>query len=394
MAERSTKRDIEIEGIPNWLLKGGVNSLLMVLVGVGVAGILWVFNFSSSISIPLILAFVIAMIAHPLMKLGDRIHLPRFISAFLIILLVIGVAWASIQITIVGVINQAPAIGKQLISGLNGLGEWLAHLLEGWGVSEADINHGFNTFLNNSKSMASSETSATAKSLLKVTSDNSALVGKITSVLMNGVQNITGILGSIWGFMFSAFIGAMLLFYLLTDYENVMEWIGKHLGVEPKLGAGLLEDASAALRGYFKGTTITALVVALGIGIGLYLMKVPLVIPIMIVTFLTAYIPFFGAIISSAFACLIALGSGGLGLALATLIIVLFMQNVLQAVVNAKFMGDSLDLHPIVVLAITIVGSIFGGLLGTTLAAPTLAMVLSARRRLIAAKSTEESEPQ
>ena len=169
-----------------------------------------------------------------------------------------------------------------------------------------------------------------------------------------------------------------------------MEWIGKHLGVEPKLGEGLLEDASGALRGYFKGTTITALVVALGIGVGLAIMKVPLVIPIMIVTFLTAYIPFFGAIISSAFACLIALGSGGLGLALATLIIVLFMQNVLQAVVNAKFMGDSLDLHPIVVLAITIVGSIFGGLLGTTLAAPTLAMILSARRRLIAARQIDE----
>jgi len=69
---------------------------------------------------------------------------------------------------------------------------------------------------------------------------------------------------------------------------------------------------------------------------------------------------------------------------------VLVAQNVLQAIINAKFMGDSLDLHPIVVLAITIIGSIFGGLLGTMLAAPILAMVLRARRRLMALRQTDE----
>ena len=99
-----------------------------------------------------------------------------------------------------------------------------------------------------------------------------------------------------------------------------------------------------------------------------------------------SYIPFFGAIISGAFACLIALGSGGLTSAVIALLVVLVIQNVLQAVINAKFMGDSLNLHPIVVLAVTIVGSIFGGLLGTTLAAPALAMVLRARKRLVEAK--------
>lgn len=392
MAEQQQPKKLELAGVPHWLMSGGINALLIILLGCGVAGVLYVLNISASISVPLILAFVIAIISHPLMLLGDRIHMPRPLSAIIVILIVIGIVWASVQITVVGVINQAPDIGTQLFSGLKGLGNWLAHLLEGWGVSEADINTGINSLLHSSKSAASVDattTVSTATSLIKTSSLDGAVISKITGFLMNGVANITGILSSISNFAFSAFIGAMLLYYLLTDYENVMNWIGDHLGVKKSLGEGLIQDASDALRGYFKGTTITAIVVALGIGLGLWILKVPLVIPIMIVTFLTAYIPFFGAIISSVFACLIALGSGGLTSAVITLIIVLLAQNVLQSMVNAKFMGDSLNLHPIVVLAITIVGSIFGGLLGTMLAAPALAMVLRARRRLINARQTE-----
>lgn len=393
MSENLKPKKIAIPGVPQWLLSGGIGSLLLILLGCGAAGILYLYNISSSISVPLILAFVIAIIAHPLMKLGDRIRLPRPISAIIVILLVVGVAWASIQITVVGVINQAPAIGTQFFNGAKGLATWLAHLLRNWGVSESDINHSLNSFIASSKSLSSvtsNSATSTASSIFQATSSNGALMSKITSALVNGVSNLTGILSSISSFAFSVFIGAMLLYYLLTDYERIMHWIGDHLGVAPDVGEGLIDDVSGALRGYFKGTTITAVVVALGIGLGLWIMKVPLVIPIMIVTFLTAYIPFFGALISSVFACLIALGSGGVTSALIALIIVLVAQNVLQAIVNAKFMGDSLDLHPIVVLAITIVGSIFGGLLGTMLAAPTLAMVLRARKRLLAIKQTDE----
>ena len=393
MSDKPKSNKLEISGVPHWLLSGGINSLLLILLGCGAAGALYLFNISASISVPLILAFVIAIIAFPLMKLGDRIHLPRALSAIIVILLVIGVAWASVQITVVGVVNQAPAIGAQLLSGLKGLGSWLAHYLQGWGITESDINNSINSFFSSVKTTgatSASSASSTASSIFKATSSNGTLMAKISSALVNGVSSLTGLISSIWSFAFSVFIGAMLLFYLLTDFERIMHWIGDHLGVAPDVGEGLIDDVSGALRDYFKGTTITAVVVALGIGLGLWIMKVPLVIPIMIVTFLTAYIPFFGALISSVFACLIALGSGGITSALIALIIVLVAQNVLQAIINAKFMGDSLDLHPIVVLAITIIGSIFGGLLGTMLAAPMLAIVLRARRRLMALRQTDE----
>ena len=117
------------------------------------------------------------------------------------------------------------------------------------------------------------------------------------------------------------------------------------------------------------------------------LMGVPLAGTVAVVTFLTCYIPFFGAIISGAFAFMVALGSNGLTTAVALLVIVLLTQNVLQTVINARVMGESLNLHPLVVLVVTMLGGIFGGLLGAALGAPLAALFLSAGKRLAAAFS-------
>ncbi len=150
------------------------------------------------------------------------------------------------------------------------------------------------------------------------------------------------------------------------------------------MGLGIVDDAVHALRGYFRATTITGLVVSVTIGLAMLLLGIPLAGAVVIVTFLTCYIPFFGAIISGAFAFLIALGTSGLTQAILILVIVLVAQNVLQTIINARVMGDSLNLSPLVVLVVTMLGSIFAGLLGAALAAPVTALLISAGKRLSA----------
>jgi predicted PurR-regulated permease PerM len=112
------------------------------------------------------------------------------------------------------------------------------------------------------------------------------------------------------------------------------------------------------------------------------IMGIPLALTVALVTFLTCYIPFFGAIISGAFAFMIALSSNGMPTAIALLVIVLLTQNVLQTVINARVMGDSLNLHPLVVLVVTMLGGIFAGILGAALAAPLAALLVNAGKRL------------
>ena len=80
--------------------------------------------------------------------------------------------------------------------------------------------------------------------------------------------------------------------------------------------------------------------------------------------------PFLGAFIGGGFAVLMALSDGGLGLAIAALAIVLFTNIVLENVLEPRFLGASLELHPIIVLLSTVAGGALVGVLGLVLAAP------------------------
>ena len=203
----------------------------------------------------------------------------------------------------------------------------------------------------------------------------SGALSKLFSSIASGIAGI-------FGFFFGIFIAVTLTYYILHDYPTLKIWLGSHIGLPADLGEGIVDDGSDALRGYFQGTTATGVVVALTIGGSALLLGVPLAIPIALVTFVTCYIPYFGAIFSGAFAFIIALGTTDLTTAVILLVIVLVAQNVLQTVVSARFMGESLSLHPIVVLVVTMLGGTFAGLLGAALAAPITAMSVRAGARL------------
>lgn len=390
---KEDNRLARIPGVIPWLLSLGVNVALVLVVGVGVAGLLYVLRLASTITVPLIIAAVIAIIAHPLVNLGTRIKLPRALSSIVVIILVVGLVVAALQITVNGVVNQAPAIGRQIIQGTTDLGNYAIDRLETWGVPRATVNryvdqatqaiddYVANLLPGKSDSNNTSETK----------SSSSVDLGSITSGISTGINQVTSLLSGVLGAIFMVFLGILCLFFFLTDYDNIMGFIGRHLGVSDSVGAGLVHDGARSLRGYFKSTTITAVVVSVIIGIALAIMGVPLVGPIVVVTFLVAYVPIFGAVISSIFACLVALGAGGLQQALIVLVVVLVAHNIIQSVVNNFTMSKTLDLHPLATLIATILGSTFGGILGVTLAAPVLAMSLSAYKRVKIARSGEEA---
>ncbi|MDR1774865.1 MAG: AI-2E family transporter [Actinomycetes bacterium] len=385
-----------IAGTPRWLRTAGMNSLYGLLMVAGLAALLWFLKEAATISVPFIIAVVVAIVAHPLVKVGDRIRLPRMVSAAAVILIIIALAGGAIWITASGVISQGPAIARQLSDGVNDLGDFAHKRLIGFGVSEERIDAVVDGVSNSLTQLVTGGNSDGANNT-NGTSGSSGLAGVLSNGLAGnlraGVSGVASIFSGAFGAVFGLFIGFCCLYYFLTDYERLRAWVGDHINRDPAQGEALMVDATRSLRGYFKTTTITALVVDVAIGIGLGIMGVPLLVPILIVTFLTAYIPFFGAIISGLFACLIALGHGGLTSALIALVIVVVAQNFLQALINNKLMGDSLNLHPIVVLVTTLLGSTFAGLLGAALAAPVVSIAVCAWRRIKQPETPDETLP-
>jgi predicted PurR-regulated permease PerM len=108
---------------------------------------------------------------------------------------------------------------------------------------------------------------------------------------------------------------------------------------------------------------------------------VPLAGTLAIVAWMMNYIPFFGAIISGAFAVLIAYGAGGLSMAIPMLIIVIVANGFLQTLVSQFALGSTLNLHPLVVLVATTAGGILFGAVGGVFAAPFTKIGLDAYER-------------
>ncbi|MCL2526104.1 MAG: AI-2E family transporter [Coriobacteriia bacterium] len=423
-ARANAQAFLESFGVPRWLVAGGLTFLMLILWGVGIAGGLYLFNWSSAISIPLLLAVVVAVVAFPLVKWFDKLHLPRIISSILVIFLILGLGYGTVHVTITGVVNQAPAIGRQLSSGATDLMNYTRDGLISIGLPERTIDSYVEQVSDSisqiftgaaDSGILGTDTSpdpidpadngsVTATATAAAGTDTSALtdyavgagagtgINNIGQSIMQGAGTIGRLLTGLAGALFSTFIFLVFLFYFLNDFERIRDWISERMFKDKRLGKSVISDVTYSLSGYFRATTLTAVIVSISIGIPLWIMGVPLIIPIIIVTILTTYVPFLGAMIASAFTVLIALAAGGLYYALIAIVVMLIANNVLQTFVSNKLMGDYLNLHPLAVLIATLFGTVALGLLGGALGAPFLAIGIAVYLRVKKYHSGELTE--
>ena len=98
--------------------------------------------------------------------------------------------------------------------------------------------------------------------------------------------------------------------------------------------------------------------------------------------FVGGYIPYIGAFLGGGLAVIIALGEGGIGTAAIMLVIVLAANLALENFVEPRVMGRTLDIHPLVVLVVTALGGLLGGIVGLILAVPFYVIATSGITRL------------
>ena len=349
--ERPYSNDVLAEA-PPWLARLGVRSWLItgvLLVG-GIGA--WLLAKSSTIVVPLLLAIILGVLFAPLVTTLERLHIPRAAAAWLTMLLILATGVGVIWTIVASVGGQISVISSQVVAGLARLQAWLVSLR----ISQTAVD-------------------AITKS---IEAQLPKLGTSVANALFSGLTGIAGI-------AFGAFISLYMLFYTLNDSEKLADWAGRHLGLPHELGHAIVEDSGDSIRQYFQGTAVLALITSLATGVGLAVVGVPLVIPIAVVTFVLTFIPYFGAIVSCAFAILIALGAGGVKMALLAALVVLIAQNIIQGAIVGWAIGGALNLHPIVVICATMVGGIFGGLIGGMLGAPLVAILVRLVTRLRAA---------
>jgi predicted PurR-regulated permease PerM len=191
--------------------------------------------------------------------------------------------------------------------------------------------------------------------------------------LARGVQSGAVILGEI---VTGLLITVLLTFFLLKDGERMWGYFLSLTGSRSRRDADEIGTrVYAALAGYVRGIALVGLVDAVLIGLALLIIGVPLVIPLMVITFFAAFVPLIGAFVAGLVAVLIALVSGGVVDAALVLGSIVLVQQIEGHVLYPLLMGRTVNLHPAVIIVALAAGGILGGIVGVFLAVPTAGII-------------------
>lgn len=201
--------------------------------------------------------------------------------------------------------------------------------------------------------------------------------------LIEWAQNVGGdsLLGgatAVLEFLTGAALAVVITFFVLKDGRQILDKALER--TEPTLASKIDIGARVgrkSLAQYMGGIALVGLFDAVLIGIALWLVGAPLVLPLALLVFLGAYIPLVGAFMSGLFATAVTLVNVGLTQAVIILIVVTVVQQFEGDVIMPLVFGSTLRLHPLVVLLGVAAGGIAFGLVGAFLAVPLIAVAVS-----------------
>jgi len=335
--------------LPAWMRRVGVFSWLFIgfLIAVGAFAVL--FAVFSPITVPVLLAACLAVVFAPVVTwLADH-GLNRSLAAVAVLVGLFGIAVLVVWITSAALVDQSDELSENLGKAVDDIKGWLA-----------------DTPISENLADQASETT---------TDSGPALAGGLATGAVSAINWITGLVtGTV--------LALIVLYYMLKDGPTRAAKRGEPTTDEQAMWHRIADDSVKDLRGYFRGQTGIALMNGAVIGLVALVLGVPAAAAIGVVNFFGAYVPYLGAFFGGAFAVLMALGEGGVGLALVMLAVAVGVNMVLENLLQPVLLGDSLNIAPLPILLATTLGGMLAGMIGLVLAAPLLAIALDARREL------------
>lgn len=332
--------------LPPWLWQLGVAGWTFVGVAIALAIVVLAFAAVSEVTLPLVLAALVAVGVKPWADaLRDRRWAPGLAAGGVSLGLVAAAVLVAVA-AVAGVVDQSGRIDRELDRAAERLDAELAPLGPGPGDVEG----------------AADDATDQVRRLAPL-----AGAGLVTT-LVAGV-------GTVVGFASGVVLGVLIMYYLVKDGARLRRAVVDQCAGPARAEVdAFIGDACDVLRRYWAGRTVLSVIVAAVIGLTSLLLGLPMVLTIVVVNFVGGYIPYLGAFVGGALATVVALGSSGPRAALVVLVVVLVSNLLLENLVEPKVMGGSLDLHPLVVLVVTAIGGVLGGIVGLVLAVPATAV--------------------
>jgi len=202
--------------------------------------------------------------------------------------------------------------------------------------------------------------------LVKYISQHKAVIaGTVLAGGRYAVEVLTGVILTLF-----------IAFFLLKDGARIWAWLIRGIRPEGRRRVARAGDAAwRALVNYVRGTTVVAAIHALVIGLALWLLGVPLLVPFIVLVFLASFVPIIGILVVGALAVLVALATKG-WVAAVILLAVLVVENQIEGhLLQPLVVGRIIRLHPLAIILVLAVGAVIAGIPGAIIAVPTAAVI-------------------
>ncbi|MDQ1206429.1 AI-2E family transporter [Microbacterium sp. SORGH_AS_0862] len=332
----SVPRGVRIAAAYSW-------RFLLIAAAVGVA--IWIIIQLKLLVIPLLIAILIAALVWPAFTWMLRHRWPR---------------WLAIVASVLGTIA--------IVSGLFWLAIW--QITREWGsVRDRTVGaiEDLRTYL------IDGPLHLTADQIDGMLRQGLGMLEQQASLLWSGALAIGSTVGHVaTGLLLTVFI----LLCVLADGGGIWKWV---IRLFPKAARPAVDGAGKSgwltVVTYARTQLLVATIDAIGIGLGAFLLGVPLTIPVGVLVFLGAFIPFVGAVVTGALAVFLALVYNGPWIALWMLVVVLGVQQIEGHILQPILMGTAVKVHPLAVVLVVAGGAMIAGIPGALFAVPLAAFV-------------------
>ncbi|MET9443652.1 AI-2E family transporter [Streptomyces sp. NPDC006610] len=313
--------------------------LLMLTVTMWVLGRMW------PVVWPLIVGLFITTLTWPVARFLRRHGWPPALAAATVTVLFLLAAAGVVALIAVPVASQSGELTDGVVEGIQRLREWAAG--PPLNIGDDQISDAFDTAVERAQ-----------KGL-----------GSMVTAIVSGVSTVVnGIV--------TAVLALFLMFFFLKDGPRFLPWLSRQL--PGRLATDVPAVAARSwdtLGAFVRSQAIVGLLDAVLIGLGLWALDVPLVLPLAVLTFVSAFVPIVGALFAGFVAVLIALVYNGPTDALIVLAIIVAVQqlegNVFQPIIQSRGLG----LHAAVILLAVTLGGSLAGIVGSLLAVPVAAQI-------------------
>lgn len=317
--------------------------LLVLAAAIGVA--IWLVIQLKLLIIPLLIAILVTALLWPAFTWMLRHRVPRWLAIVIAVVATLAIVGGLLWLAVWQITREWASVQTRTVDALE---QFRQYLIDG-------------------------PLHLTGPQIDDVLTQGWALAQEQAELLLSGALAFGTTLGHV---VAGALLAFFILLCLLADGAGIWRWTTQ---IFPRKARPAVDGSGRAgwvtVVNYARTQLLVATIDAVGIGLGAFLLGVPLAIPIAVLVFLGAFVPFVGAVVTGALAVFLALVYNGPWIALWMLLVVLAVQQLESHVLQPLLMGSAVKVHPLAVVLVVAGGALIAGIPGALFAVPLAAFV-------------------